>query len=130
MKVDINVPLSGTNFIGPCLLLVVPETHYSAKAPVLLGTNFLTKVVKDCSQQFGTNFLQRSVQQSSWFLALRCVALRERQLTHHCKRIAIIRSAEKNRITIRPSEQVQSEDTLTNLSHIIRHVHCYSHIHK
>ena len=62
--------------------------------------------MKDCSQQFGTNFLQRSVQQSSWYLVLRCMALRERQLTRHCNRIAIVRSAEKNRITIRPSEQV------------------------
>ena len=84
----------------------MPETHYSNSTPVLLGTNFLTKVMKDCSQQFGTNFLQRSVQQSSWYLALRCVALRERQLTRHCNRIAIVRSAEKNRITIRPNEQV------------------------
>ena len=106
VKVDSNVPLSGKNFIGPCLLLVVPETYYSASTPVLLGTNFLTKVMKDGSQQFGTNFLQRSDQQSSWYLALRCVALRERQLTRHCNRIAIVRSAEKNRITIRPNEQV------------------------
>ena len=79
VKVDINVPLSlsGKNFVSPCLLLVVPEMHYSANTPVLLGTNFLMKGTKDCSQQFGTNFLQKSVQQSSWYLALHCVALRE-----------------------------------------------------
>ena len=106
MKVDINVPLSGKNFVSPCLLLVVSEMHYSASTPVLLGTNFLMKGMKDCSQQFGTNFLQRSVQQSSWYLALHCVALRERQLTRHCNHIAIVRSAEKNHFTIRLNEQV------------------------
>ena len=106
MKVDINVPLNGKNFVSPCLLLVVSEMHYSASTPVLLGTNFLMKGMKDCSQQFGTNFLQRSVQQSSWYLALHCVALRERQLTRHCNHIAIVRSAEKNHFTIRPNEQV------------------------
>ena len=50
MQADINAPLSSKNFTIPCLVLVMPETHYSASTLVLLGTNFLMEVTKDCCQ--------------------------------------------------------------------------------
>ena len=54
VKVEIKVPASGKNFISPCLLLVVPETHYSAGTPVLRGTNFLKKVMPAVPHQLPT----------------------------------------------------------------------------
>lgn len=84
----------------------MPETKYSQHTPVLLGTNFLTRVMEDCSSLHGANFLQRVTHESSWHLAFRCVGLGEKQLAKHNNRIAVLRSVEHKRITIRPNEKV------------------------
>jgi len=90
----------------PCLLLVVPDTDYNKKTPLLLGTNFLSKVGEECQNEFGCQYLQRMGGQSSWYLALKCLTLRERQLTKNHHRVALIRSAETTRKTVHPNETI------------------------
>ena len=106
VKAEIAAPVLGKEGTSPCLLLVMPETKYSQHTPVLLGTNFLTRIMKDCSSLHGTNYLQRVAHESSWHLAFRCVGLREKQLAKPNNRIAVLRSVEHKRITIRPNEKV------------------------
>jgi len=90
----------------PCLLLVVPDTQYNQRTPLLLGTNYLAKVGQDCQEQHGCQYLQRIGGQSSWYLALRCLTLREKQLSKNHHQVAVIRSAENVKKTIYPNETV------------------------
>ena len=106
IKADIAIPGISKSTLQPCLLLVVPQTNYSATTPILLGTNFLSSLLETCGKQLGPRCLQTISQLSSWYLALRCISLREKQLSRHCNRIAVVRSAEHSRVTIKPNEQV------------------------
>ena len=74
--------------------------------PILLGTNFLSSLLEICGKQLGPRCLQTISHLSSWYLALLCISLREKQLSRHFNRIAVVRSAEHSRITIKPNEQV------------------------
>lgn len=95
-----------------CLLLVVPDTRYNSNTPLLLGTNFLAKVEAECKECQGPQYLQRISAQTAWHLALRCISLRERELTKNHHRIAVVRSAEKSRRVIKPNETVTLKGAL------------------
>lgn len=41
----------------PCLFLVVPNTDFNLKTPVLLGTNVLESIMLSCKDDFGDRFL-------------------------------------------------------------------------
>jgi hypothetical protein len=104
VKADVTIPDISTT-PQPCLLLVVPDTQYNGKTPILLGTNFITKVGAHCKETHGEQYLQR-VGQSSWHMALRCLAVRDRQLKKNHHRVALIRSAEPTKKTVLPNETV------------------------
>lgn len=103
VKADLTVPQL-TPTAQPCLLLVVPDTQYSKTTPLLLGTNFLSRVAEDCKEKNGVRYLQRIVDKTPWFLPFRCLTLREKQLTKEQNRIALIRSAENTKRTVLPNE--------------------------
>ena len=84
IKADIAIPGISKSTLQPCLLLVVPQINYSATTPVLLGTNFLSSLLETCGKQLGPRCLQTISHLSSWYLALRCISLREKQLSRHC----------------------------------------------
>ena len=87
----------------PCLLLVVPGTSYNASTPVLLGTNFLCKVKENCDQH---DYMRRVNKHTAWQLAVKSITLQDKQLTKNCNRIAVVRSAERDRMIVHPNEQV------------------------
>lgn len=55
-----------------CLFLVAPDTSYSSKTPVILGTNILSELSKECRDHYGPQFLQRASLHTPWYLSFRC----------------------------------------------------------
>lgn len=88
----------------PCLFLITPDTAYSILTPVILGTNILDVLLKECQQNFGIQFLQRASLHTPWYLAFRCMVIRDRESRKNGNQIAIIRSAEPGKIIIGPNE--------------------------
>lgn len=92
-----------------CLFLVSPDTKFSAQTPVILGTNILDEVINECKQELGENYLQKTQKKgisSAWYLAFRTIAVRNRELKKNKDRIAVLRSAQAERIILKPNESV------------------------
>ena len=89
-----------------CLFLVVPDTNYNTQIPVLIGTNILDEILLDCKTLHGDRYLQKAQLQTPWYLSLRCLTIRQRELKRNKNRLAIIRCAETTRITIGPNQSV------------------------
>ena len=89
-----------------CIFLVVPDTNYNLRVPVLIGTNILDEIEKDCKLQHGDQYLQRANLTTPWYLSLRCLSIRQRELKKNKNRIAIVRSAETKRLTIGPNQSI------------------------
>ena len=100
-KIPYGVPRSQEK---RCLLLVVPETVYSKRTPIILGTNILQEYMGDCKQEFGQQFLQKAKLYTSWYLSFRAITVREKEMKKMNNRIALVRSAEKEKIILRPNE--------------------------
>jgi hypothetical protein len=81
---------------------------YNAKIPVLLGTNFLSKVATNCKEHLGPHphYVQRLSTQTTWYLALRCLSVRERQLSRNQNCVAVVRCAEPAKRTLLPNESI------------------------
>lgn len=88
------------------LFLIVPDTNYNLKVPVLIGTNILNELISDCKSQHGEQYLQTANLQTPWYLSMRCIAIRERELRKNKNRLAIIRSAENSKLSIGPNQSV------------------------
>ena len=94
------------DYAQDCIFLVVPDTDYNLGVPLLIGTNILAEFLTQCKEKLGENFLQNSALHTSWYLALRCIVIRERELKKSKNRLAVIRSAEPNTITIPANSSV------------------------
>jgi hypothetical protein len=86
-----------------CLFLITPDTRFSFKTPVIIGTNILTELLEECKQNFGDQYLQRANLYTQWYLSFRCISMREKELKKHKNRIAIIKSAETKNIILGPN---------------------------
>ena len=64
-EINIDNGLPGAKPL-PCLLLVTPDTLSSAKTQVILGTNILNKLMTDCKNNFGQQFLQQAKLHTPW----------------------------------------------------------------
>ena len=62
-------------------------------------------------------FLQKAKLHTPWYLALRCLTIREKELAHRENVLALIRSAENSRITIPPNTNVTINGYLCNAIH-------------
>ena len=60
IKADIAIPGISKSTLQPCLLLVVPQTNYSATTPILLGTNFLSSLLETCGKQVASDVCRPS----------------------------------------------------------------------
>lgn len=101
-----------------CLFLVVRETDYNKSTPLLLGTNILKEFLDNCRQEFGPLFLQKAALQTPWFLAFRCMVVRDRELRKNKDKLAIIRSASDQKVLIKPNQTIHLQCVTTReLSH-------------
>ena len=62
-----------------CILSVVPDSSYSHNIPLLLGTNVLNSLMEQCKAKYRIVF-QRAKLFIPWYLAFRCMLLREKDL--------------------------------------------------
>lgn len=96
--------------------LIVNDTNYHETVPVLIGTKILSVLLSDTKQKFGVRFLQKAKLHTPWYLAFRCMTLRERELSRRSYVLALVRSAEERPITLPP-----------NLMHVEARYHSISH---
>ena len=87
-----------------CLFLITPDTKYSERTPIIIGTNILNIFYEECRQNFGEQYLQKADLHTPWYLSFRCLTLREKEIKKNKNRIAIVRSAEKQKIILGPNE--------------------------
>ena len=87
-----------------CIFLVTPDTNYSNKTPVLLGTNILDELMDNCKIIHGQQYLQCANLQTPWFLAFKAITVRDRELRRNKNRLAIVRCAENTNIILGPNE--------------------------
>ena len=87
-----------------CIFLVTPETSYSSRTPVLLGTNILNELMDSCKTIHGQKYSQTTKLQTPWYLAFRAVTVKEKELITNKNRFAVVMSAEVSKIVLGPNE--------------------------
>jgi len=80
------------------LFLVVDETPFSKRVPIIIGTNVMTPLRKQTNQRLTYN--------NPWNMAFQCLALQDRQLSKNDGRLAVIKSACSNNILIPSNKSV------------------------
>lgn len=88
-----------------CLFLVIRDSKYNSTVPVLIGTNILASYIDELESYYGTKYLQDAQLFTPVYLALRCLTLRERKLRKYDNRLAIVKSAETQKILLKPNTE-------------------------
>ena len=96
------------------LFLVVNNTSYHKTVPVLIGTNILSPLLSRTRDTYGVRYLQRAQLCTPWYLALRCLTLREKELDQRSHILTLVKSAEAGLITIAPNSNVTIHGYLYN----------------
>lgn len=55
----------------PFLLLVKPDTKYSAHMPVIIGTNVVNELMLQCRTTFEERYLQQTHLSTLWYICFR-----------------------------------------------------------
>ena len=90
----------------PGIFLVVPNSDYNRNVPILIGTNIMSGIIDDIKSKVGPRYLQVANLFTPWFLAFRCMTLRDKDLERKNNRLAIVKSAESHPITIPANSEV------------------------
>ncbi|KAL5007992.1 hypothetical protein ScPMuIL_013573 [Solemya velum] len=108
--IELNLEIEGLppsgNKLGDSVFLVVPDSNYNSSVPLLIGTNILVPLMDNTRNDSGENFLQSADLHTPLYLAFRCLLLRDRELQRRKDKIAVIKSAERGPITIKPNADV------------------------
>ena len=101
----ISVPIStGNNSLTDepldAIFLIVPDTAYHSDVPVLLGTNILDVMWSKARETCGNKLT------TPWYLALRCISIREKELARNHHALALVKCAAKESITVPPNSEV------------------------
>lgn len=113
VEAEVSAPeLLGQSF--PTIFLVVPDTEYSKRVPILLGTNVLASVMKACKQEHGDRYLQRMAPSTPWWLTFRCVQLRDRAHTRSNGRLGLVKSAASETVTLLPNRATTMKGLVTD----------------
>ena len=106
IEADITAPGLNSDDNFPCIFLVVPTTEYHETAPLLLGTNILRVLLEHTKSNHGIRFLQEAKLHTPWFLAFRCLTLRDKELARNNDKLGVVKSAETTRIIIPPNSRI------------------------
>lgn len=87
-------------------ILVVPDSNYNQKVPVLLGTNILHHLLTDIHTNYGDRYLQTAKLHTPWYLAFRSMTLQAKELRKQQNRLGIVKSAEVRPVVIPPNSSV------------------------
>ena len=73
--VEINLEVPETKLYSkPCLFLVVPDTKYNSRVPILIGTNILQSIMETLYKDLGDQYSKKSQISPPWILAFRCMS--------------------------------------------------------
>ena len=100
IETEICVPGTCTDTAISCLLLVVPDTSYHNRVPVLLGTNTLATVTQLLEHTYGVRYMQKASINTCWHLALRCLNMRAKAISRSDGRLCVIKSAKSSNVTL------------------------------
>ena len=107
VEADIFAPsVTEENNPLPCLLLVVPDTRYNERVPVLLGTNVLEPLMMRTEANYGPRFLQDAKISVPWYLSFRCLVIREAALRRNNNCLGVVKSAHTENIVVKPNGRV------------------------
>jgi len=106
--IEANIQVSGIarSKQQVCLLLVVPNTAYNNRVPILLGTNVLSLLLTDCRDTHGERFLQKGKLATPFALAFRCMVIRDKDLKRNHDRLAILKCALTQSVSIGPNQSI------------------------
>ena len=76
---EVDLAFGGKSY-GISPLLVVNDTPYNVRVPLLIGTNVLNKIKQDLLEQDGVRFLQKSSLPSAVLCALQAMCLSEKHV--------------------------------------------------
>lgn len=62
--------LSSNEVLQDCLFLIVPDSDYNTRVPVLIGTNILSRLMDLLREEYGSRFLQDADIQAPFYLFL------------------------------------------------------------
>ena len=74
---SVNFP---SEHVQTFILLVLPGTEYNSNVPLLLGANVLLEFLNNCKIDLEENVLQTANLHTPWYLAFRCIVIRETEL--------------------------------------------------
>ena len=115
-EVDVSVPQLGvTQGIG-AVLLVVNDTDFGKKTPVVLGTNILKPIFKKGRDEGGKHFMQEVAKVTPWWLTSRCTSLLAKQITKAKGKLADVKCNERQ-VVIPKNHRV---GILSNVSHALQ----------
>ncbi|KAK3101184.1 hypothetical protein FSP39_001606 [Pinctada imbricata] len=98
--------IPSTQILPDCCFLVVNDTNYNRNVPALIGTNVISRLMDRTKETYGHRFLQDAHLFTPWYLAFRCLSLREKDLLKNNHRLGLVRSAENRRITIPANSEI------------------------
>ena len=87
-----------------CIFLVAPDTKYSNKRPVILGTNILMMLLQNCKYTFGAQFLQKAKLPTPWYMCFKFIIIRDKRLKKNNDRLAVVRNMMAENIILKPNE--------------------------
>lgn len=118
IEADVCVPELDMHEGKPLILLVVADTQYNAKVPLLLGTNILRALMETCRGDKGQQFLQKVATSTPWWLTFRCLSLEERAITRAKGKLGLVKCASPDTI------QISSNSTKTVSGFVTDSVPC------
>ena len=111
----LDVEVSGMADLGPLptILLVVSNSNYNKRVPVLLGTNFLCPLLEQCRNTLGHQFSQKILVPSPVDLSFRCISQCAKDLSRSGGRIAHIQNDTLQNVFISPNCSIMLKGRLT-----------------
>ena len=98
--IETTVGIPGEMFEQEAILLVVPDTGYSEKVPVLLGTNILVPFMECQAKHYGIWYMQRMKLGTPWQLVFRCINLQDKNLDKSGGRLCLVKNVGNKEIHI------------------------------
>jgi hypothetical protein len=106
LEVDLTVPgITGASGL-PSLFLVVPDTRYGRKVPVLIGTNILQETMDGCQEEFGPRFVQKTSHLTPWGVACRRLSVQKREMTRAAGRVGVVKSNHPEALKIAANRRI------------------------
>ncbi len=113
--IEADLQMVGLTAVGvmPVLLLVVPNSKYNCKVPILIGTNVLCPLMEHCKTAHGERFSQMIVLPTAIDLSFRCITRRDKDLTKARGRVAFVQSGSHKKVSIPPNSTVTIQGRLS-----------------